>query len=147
MPASEPPPTPCLVLDTNAVLDWLLFRNPAMNPLAGAIESGAVRWIATARMRAELVATLGKASLARWNSDSVRLLTTMDACTAYRAEPQVAPGLALHCTDPDDQVFIDLAIVEGARWLITQDRALLKLARRAALRGVTILPPARWTGP
>jgi predicted nucleic acid-binding protein len=146
MPASEPPPTPLVVLDTNAVLDWLLFRNPAMNPLASAIESGSVRWIATACMRAELVATLGKASLARWNPDSVRLLTTMDACAAYCAEPLVAPGLALHCTDPDDQVFIDLALVAGARWLVTQDRALLKLARRAALRGVVVLPPARWSG-
>jgi hypothetical protein len=65
MPASEPPPTPRVVLDTNAVLDWLLFCNPAMKALAGAIESGSVRWIATARMRVELVATLNKPSLAR----------------------------------------------------------------------------------
>jgi predicted nucleic acid-binding protein len=71
----------------------------------------------------------------------------MDAHATPIAEPQVPPGLALHCTDPDDQVFIDLALVAGARWLVTQDRALLRLARRAALRGVVIVPPARWPGP
>ncbi len=146
MAASEPHPVPCVVLDTNAVLDWLLFRNPAMDPLARAIDSGAVRWIATSRMREELAATLTKPSLARWNPDSVHMLTRVDATAAYRPEPQIAPGLALHCTDADDQVFIDLALAEGARWLVTQDRALLRLARRAALQGVLVVPPVRWRG-
>jgi predicted nucleic acid-binding protein len=43
------------------------------------------------------------------------------------------------CSDIDDQKFLDLAYSSGAQVLITKDRALLKLARRASgtLRIVT----------
>jgi predicted nucleic acid-binding protein len=49
----------------------------------------------------------------------------------------------LRCTDPDDQKFIDAAIV-SAQWLISRDRAVLKLARRAAALGLRIVTPERW---
>ena len=42
-----------LVLDTNVVLDWLLFCDERVAALAGAIESGAVRWLCCGPMRAE----------------------------------------------------------------------------------------------
>ena len=48
------------------------------------------------------------------------------------------------CTDADDQKFIDLAIEHRARWLVSRDRAVLKLARRAAPLGLGIVTPARW---
>jgi predicted nucleic acid-binding protein len=52
----------------------------------------------------------------------------------------------MRCTDPDDQVFIDLALACKARWLLSKDRALLKLARRARALGLSIQPPASWAG-
>ncbi len=136
-----------MVIDTNVVLDWLLFRNPAVAGVAAAVESGRVCWIASLRMRTELVKTLSKPLLQQWNPDSERILTTVDRHSIQRPEPRLSPAQALHCTDPDDQVFIDLALAEGARWLLTRDRALLKLARRAALRGVDVGTPERWPGP
>jgi len=45
------------------------------------------------------------------------------------------------CRDPDDQVFIDLAIVANADGLVTGDRDLLALADQTSLR---IQPPAEW---
>ena len=50
----------------------------------------------------------------------------------------------LRCTDADDQMFIDLAVSHRARWLLSRDRAVLKLARRAAKQGVLIMPPEAW---
>jgi uncharacterized protein len=147
MPASEPDPTPSVVIDTNVVLDWLLFGNPAVAPLAAAVESRRARWLASPRMRSELAATLTKTSLKRWNPDSERILTIFDRHVVPCREPTLPEVLALHCTDPDDQVFIDLALTESTRWLLTRDRALLKLARRAALRGLGIGTPERWPGP
>ena len=46
--------------------------------------------------------------------------------------------------DSDDQAFIDLAVHRRCHWLITHDRALLRLASRARPFGVQVLPPARW---
>ncbi|MGI4857360.1 MAG: PIN domain-containing protein, partial [Janthinobacterium lividum] len=34
------------------------------------------------------------------------------------------------CSDRDDQKFLELAARSGAHWLVTKDKALLKLARR-----------------
>ena len=46
------------------------------------------------------------------------------------------------CSDRDDQKFLDLAYTARADWLVTRDKALLKLARRARRDGLKILAPA-----
>ena len=50
----------------------------------------------------------------------------------------------LRCTDADDQKFIDLALGYGARWLLSRDRAVLKLARRAQPLGLAVMTPDAW---
>lgn len=141
-----PSPTPSVVLDTNATLDWLVFVDPGMAALACAITAGSVRWIASPRMREELARTLAYPALASWSPDCVRTLTSFDRWAIMQAEPASQRLKTPVCTDPDDQVFIDLAIEHGARWLVSHDRALLRLERQAAAQGLLILPPARWPG-
>ncbi len=59
--------TPSIVLDTNAVLDWLYFRDPRCSTLAEAMTARRVRWIASDPMRDELERVLGRNSLgAKW---------------------------------------------------------------------------------
>jgi len=41
-------------------------------------------------------------------------------------------------------MFIDLAIASRARWLVTRDRAVLKLAKRMRASGVEVLAPPDW---
>ncbi len=141
------PPEPAwVVLDTNTVLDWLVFRDPEVGALAAALTAGTLRWLACPSMRRELERVLGYASLARWNPDRERVLASFDTYADMVAEPP-APATWLRCTDPDDQVFIDLALSAQAQWLISHDRALLKLARRARTRGLRIVSPAQWGAP
>ena len=135
---------PKLVLDTNAALDWLVFVDPGMVTLASAVEGGRVRWLVSPRMREELTRTLSYPSLARWKPDSERVLSHFDRWARVCPEPLTPPAAALICTDPDDQVFVDLALTQGARWLVTHDRALHKLARHAAPRGLRIVRPKDW---
>jgi len=47
----------------------------------------------------------------------------------------------LACTDLSDQKFLDLAHTARADWLVTKDKALLKLARRARALGLQIVEP------
>ena len=133
-----------VVLDTNAVLDWLVFGDAGMAALAAAIERGCVGWIASPRMREELRRTLSYPALARWVLDAPRTLTAFDRWAGLRGEPASLQFGPLMCSDPDDQVFIDLALAHGASWLVTHDRALHKLGRRAALAGVKIVRPREW---
>ena len=46
------------------------------------------------------------------------------------------------CSDRDAQKFLGLAYAARADWLVTKDKALLKLARRARRDGLKILAPA-----
>jgi predicted nucleic acid-binding protein len=136
---------PLVVLDTNAVLDWLVFGDPRIQPVVVEIEAGRLVWIACAAMRQELVHMLGHTSLTRWSPDALVTLARFDRLAAIRPAPPGNPHTRLRCSDADDQVFIDLALTEGADWLLTHDRALLKLARRASARGLRILRPGDWT--
>lgn len=133
------------MLDTNVVLDWLVFRNPAVvASLEPALVSGRWRWHATRAMRIELEHVLAYPDVARWQVDRADVFA---ACTRWALlAPTPSPPLSppLRCTDPDDQMFIDLALQLGAT-LLSRDRAVLKLARRASAHGIRILVPERWS--
>jgi uncharacterized protein len=134
------------VLDTNTVLDWLVFEDPGIAAMGAALQSGHLRWLACGAMREELARTLAYRSLARWNPDSERTLATFDRYAEIWPTPPPAP-LNLRCSDPDDQVFLDLALAHHAHWLLSHDRALLRLARRARAHGVCITQPRHWAPP
>jgi predicted nucleic acid-binding protein len=132
-----------VVLDTNTVLDWLVFKDAGVAAVVAAVEAGQLRWLACPAMRQELTRTLGYRSLASWQPDSEHVLSTFDAWAGMRPEPPPA-ALPLRCSDPDDQVFLDLALATGARWLISHDKALLRLARRVRPLGLLIVTPKGW---
>lgn len=136
------------MLDTNVVLDWLLFSDGSSTPFAAAITHRRVCWVATQAMRGELAGVLRRGLATSRQADPAVVLAAWDAHVQVVAEPARLPGsVALHCNDPDDQKFLDLAHASGARWLLSRDRAVLRLARRAATMGLTIAVPERWSAP
>jgi predicted nucleic acid-binding protein len=140
---SAPLTPPTLVLDTNVVLDWLLFDDPGVRALGAALTAGTLQWVATAPMLAELADVLQRPfALGRAARPEDVLRRAGQACRVVEPPPPVPP--APRCRDGDDQKFIDLALALPARWLVTRDKALLDLRRPAGARGVTVLPPARW---
>jgi predicted nucleic acid-binding protein len=145
-PAESLTELPRLVLDTNVVLDWLYFRDPRCATLADAVAASRVRWIASTAMRDEIEHVLARGSLGtRWPDgpatvrDGWHRWATMVEPTAHAAP------LAMRCTDADDQKFIDLALGAQALALLSADRAVLRLARRAAAFGLVISTVAAWT--
>ena len=137
-----------VVLDTNVVLDWMLFADPSVAALSAAIGQRQVDWVATPTMRGELADVLRRGLAARRGVQPEQVLARWDAHVTLVASPPPLPdGLALRCTDPDDQMFLELAHACGARWLISRDRALLRLARRAAPLGIAITVPQCWSAP
>jgi predicted nucleic acid-binding protein len=139
--------TPALVLDTNVVLDWLVFRHSSCAQLAEHVVAHRARWIASRAMRDELAHVLDRGVVDAWEPDRLALWATWDQLVRPM-EPTALAGdaIRLRCTDRDDQKFIDLALAHRARWLLTRDRAVLKLGRRARKLGLEVLTPEAWAG-
>lgn len=131
---------PIVILDTNALLDWRVFKDPAAQSIAQAILDGRLRWLACPSMAEEWGHVWPRSAFARWQPDPA-LTTTVYAHAEMVAEPPRGP---FRCKDPDDQVFIDLALHVGASWLFSKDAALLKIARRARPLGLQILSLQQW---
>lgn len=127
-----------IVLDTNVVLDLLVFDDPATPALQQALSEGALRWIATPVMREELARVLLYPHIAA-RLDYYRL-SADDVLAAFDRHVQrvdVAPRAPMVCRDPDDQKFIDLAVAHRAA-LLSKDHAVLKLRKRLTLQGVPV---------
>lgn len=132
------------MLDTNVVLDLLLYRDPRVRALAIAIEQGSVRVVTDAACLAELTdvlsrdtlgATPASRSAAQLAYQSMAELVTSNVGGRELTLPQ--------CRDATDQKFMELAARSGARLLVTRDRALLELARRIGTLAVfEIVDPA-----
>jgi len=138
----EAGPTPA-VLDTQVVLDWLWFDDARAAALGRAVRSGHLRWIWTAAMREELAHVLPRLRPSASGISCEHVLTLCSEIASRANPPRVA---ALRCTDPSDQKFVDLALSVSGTWLFSRDRAVLKLARRAAPLGCRIVEPGRLAG-
>jgi predicted nucleic acid-binding protein len=147
--ANDPAPPAAaieVVLDTNVVLDWLVFDDPAVRAIAGRLCAGTWRWIGTPATLAELADVLARVETPRWRDRAAYALATATERCALDAAGSDAPAPpSLRCADADDQKFIDLAVRRGAPFLFTRDKALLRLARAASAHGVAVLRPAAWS--
>jgi putative PIN family toxin of toxin-antitoxin system len=128
-----------VVLDTNIVLDLLVFDDPARAQLAAAIDAGELSWLATDAMRGELARVLGYpiivARLAEQGREAAQVLAAFDGRARLIGEtPARAPCI---CSDPDDQMVVDLAVAHRAR-LLSKDRAVLTMRKRLAALGVEV---------
>lgn len=141
------PATVVAVLDTNVVLDLLLFRDPRGQALHQALSDQLLRWITTEQMLVELDWVLHRSALAAWGHDSALVMAqARRLCSTVPASAEGGSRVP-RCTDPDDQMFIDLAWRWPAALLFSRDRALLRLARPARLHGLWIGTPEQWPAP
>ena len=126
-----------LVLDTNIVLDLLVFQDAATAPLRQALQQKDVVWLATAPMRDELERVLGyRQIIKQWQKNPAQSMPSMlarfDAQASIRP---VAPRAPVSCRDPDDQKFIDLAVAHQTL-LLSRDQAVLFMKKRLLALGV-----------
>lgn len=138
---------PRIVLDTNVCLDLFLFRDPGCAQLARALEGGEVSAVTSEVCRDEWWRVLEYPSVPVRPEQREGLRACFDARVELLADlPSLDrfPPLP-RCSDPDDQMFLELALVSGAPWLLSKDRHLLKLNRRTRKAGMfQILKPGAW---
>ena len=107
-----PPNSPALiVLDTNVVLDALLFRDAHCIPLNEQLDAGGLHWVASVAMRTELANVLTRPAFNPWRAGEEALWARWaENCQPLEPRALTGAALRLQCTDRDDQMFIDLAL-------------------------------------
>ena len=135
------------ILDTNVVIDWLVFDDPYMNPLREQVRSGAIVVLTHDLAIEEFERVLQYPALQRLSQER-----RADALEQYRMQTQSAvmpPGFGggvwqlpsnfPRCQDPDDQLFLGLAYHTRATALVSRDDMLLKMRKRVRKFEVRIL--------
>jgi len=123
-----------VVLDTNVVLDLVVFDDPGVAALRAAVEARRVTVLGSADCRAELQHVLAYPRFGLDIASQERALAWFDTHAEILDAPPACPPLP-RCSDPDDQKFLELAWAGEADVLVTKDKALLELARRVAKVG------------
>lgn len=142
MPATDSPSVPQRwVLDTNVVLDLYMFEEPSVQALARELAAGRAVALANGATLDELARVLAYPQFKVEPARQAAIYAAYAALAQRQPDDVTAPPLP-KCRDRDDQKFIELAVTAGARWLLSKDKLVLKLARRrSALGQLQILTP------
>lgn len=130
-----------LVIDTNVLLDCWVFDDPRARPLWQALieRPATLRCLRSDATDAELADVLARAPLAQ--RLQARRVDGAALLAQWRALAEPVPRLFAApwgCSDPHDQKFLDLACTGRAQLLVSKDKALLKVGRRARASGLQI---------
>ncbi|MFM0323097.1 putative toxin-antitoxin system toxin component, PIN family [Caballeronia glebae] len=122
-----------VVLDSNVWIDILVFDDPATRPIHAALEARTLEALIDERCLRELTHVLDYPQFVRMEVDKTAALACIGRLTTLVAATIDENARPLpKCKDRDDQKFLELAHASGAAWLVSKDRAVLKLARRIA---------------
>ncbi|HVY81149.1 MAG TPA: putative toxin-antitoxin system toxin component, PIN family [Steroidobacteraceae bacterium] len=135
-----------VVLDTNVVLDWLVFEDAGVAALRQGIEDRRIAVVTYEPALAELRRVLSYPQLQLEPARQEALFEAYRATASIAKVPEgysradlMLPAGFPRCRDPDDDHFLALTHHAAADALVSKDKALLKLRRRARKFGVRIL--------
>jgi putative PIN family toxin of toxin-antitoxin system len=120
-----------VVFDTNVLLSMFVFADSRFAPLRAEVDAG--RWLAFTR--ADCLEEFRRVlDYAMFKLEPERQLAAYAAYVAIALQPEaelLAEATVLpKCKDKDDQKFLELARDIRADWLVSSDKALLKLNRK-----------------
>lgn len=122
-----------LIIDTNVLLDLFVFTDERVLALREAIEGKRAQLFYSSAMLEEFKDVLGRAQFGLSEEAQNSILRYWQDLGTLLSIEQSAP---IRCSDPDDQIFIDLAYQLRPSVLFSKDLALINL--RGKLHGLEI---------
>jgi putative PIN family toxin of toxin-antitoxin system len=128
---------PRLVLDTNVILDLLLFKDPSAEPIRLLLDAKLVDAVRTPASMAELIDVIGRPAFKLSREDQEAIVQVWEANSRQLENTAIEPA-PFTCRDQDDQVFLDMAYSLRPALLLSKDLRVLELGAIAKLHGVEI---------
>jgi putative PIN family toxin of toxin-antitoxin system len=128
---------PRLILDTNVILDLLVFKDPSTEPIRLLLDAKQVDAVRTSASMAELMDVIGRPTfkLSQEDQETIREAWESSSRLLENTAIEQAP---FTCRDPDDQVFINMAYSLRPALLLSKDLRVLELQAIAQRHDVEI---------
>ena len=128
---------PRLVLDTNVILDLLVFKDPSTNPIRLLLDTKLVDAVRTPASMEELIDVIGRPAFKLSQEDQEAIVQAWEASSRQLENTAIEPA-PFTCRDLDDQVFINMAYSLRPALLLSKDLRVLELQAIAKQHGVEI---------
>ena len=128
---------PRLVLDTNVILDLLVFKDPSAEPIRLLLDAKQVDAVRSEASVLELVDVIQRPAFKLSREKQEMILQAWESVTRL-LENSAIESAPFTCRDLDDQVFIDMAYSIRPAVLFSKDLRVLELRASAKVHGVEI---------
>ena len=128
---------PCLVLDTNVILDLLVFRDPTAEPIRHLLDAKLVDAVRSEASMLELVDVIQRPIFKLSQQEQEIILLVWESLTRL-VENTAIESAPFICRDLDDQIFLDMAYSIRPAVLFSKDLRVLELRVSAKGHGVEI---------
>jgi predicted nucleic acid-binding protein len=128
---------PRLILDTNVILDLLVFKDPSAEPIRLLLDTNQVDAVRTPASMAELIDVIGRPTFKLSPEEQEIILQKWESSTRLLENTSIERA-PFTCRDPDDQVFLDMAYSLRPALLLSKDLRVLELRASAKRHGIEI---------
>ena len=128
---------PRLVLDTNVILDLLVFKDPSAEPIRLLLDAKLVDAVRSEASILELVDVIQRPTFKLSREEQEIILQAWESSTRL-LENAAIESAPFTCRDQDDQVFLDMAYSLRPALLLSKDLRVLELQAIAKRHGVEI---------
>lgn len=128
---------PRLVLDTNVILDLLVFKDPTAEPIRLLLDAKLVDAVRSEASMLELIDVIQRPTFKLNQEEQAMILQAWKSVTRLLENAAMEPA-PFTCRDLDDQVFLDMAYSIRPAMLLSKDLLVLELGAIAKTHGVEI---------
>ena len=128
---------PRLVLDTNVILDLLVFKDPSTKPIRLLLDAKLVDAVRSEASMLELIDVIQRPSFKLSEEQQQAILKSWESSSRLLENTTIKPA-PFTCRDQDDQVFLDMAYSLRPALLLSKDLCVLELRAIAKHHGVVI---------
>jgi putative PIN family toxin of toxin-antitoxin system len=126
-----------LVLDTNVILDLLVFKDPSAEPIRLLLDAKLVDAVRTSASMAEFMDVIGRPTFKLSQGDQEIILQAWESSARLLENEAIEPA-PFTCRDLDDQVFLDMAYSIRPALLLSKDLRVLELQTIAKRHDIEI---------